>query len=159
MSNREAEGQRQEPLPWHLGTYYYYRVAAINRKGFGPYVYGNALTADDLRWPSEPRLLGLSNVGRTAATVTWIEPEEDGGVALTGYEYQYYRVCAQGETEGCGAWPQDDAVTKTTSKSVRLSGLVADGEYWFRVRAVNKAEETMSKGVWSYGLYIDLPDS
>ncbi|MCY4365708.1 MAG: fibronectin type III domain-containing protein [Chloroflexi bacterium] len=146
------------------GTYYYYRVAAVNSKGMGPYAYGDALTAGDwVHAPSRPRLLSLSNVSRNAATVTWIEPEDDGGVAVTGYEYQYLSICGEGETENCGDWPQDadgfDIVTKTTSKSVRLSGLGAGGGYHFRVRAVNLAEEITGKGDWSHDVYIETPDS
>ena len=146
------------------GTYYYYRVAAVNSKGMGPYAYGDALTAGDwVHAPSRPRLLSLSNVSRNAATVTWIEPEDDGGAAVTGYEYQYLRICGDGETENCGDWPQDedgfDIVTKTTGKSVRLSGLDAGGVYHFRVRAVNLAEEITGKGDWSHDVYIETPDS
>ena len=146
------------------GTYYYYRVAAVNSKGMGPYAYAYALTAGDwVRAPSRPRLLTLSNVGRTAATVTWIEPEDDGGVAVTGYEYQVLRICGAGETEDCGDWPEDengfDEFRTTTGKSVRLSGLDAGGGYHFRVRAVNKAEEITGKGYWSHDVYIELPDS
>ena len=145
------------------GTYYYYRAAAANSKGIGPYAYANVLTGGDwVRAPSGPRLLTLSNVGRTAATVTWIQPEDDGGVAVTGYEYQVVRVCGAGETENCGDWPQDedgsDEFRTTTGKSVRLSGLVAGGEYHFRVRAVNRAEEITGKGDWSWDIYIELPD-
>ncbi len=146
------------------GTYYYYRVAAVNSKGMGPYAYGDALTAGDwVHTPSRPRLLSLSNVSRNAATVTWIEPEDDGGVAVTGYEYQYLSICGDGETENCGDWPEDaegfDIVTKTTSKSVRLRGLDAGGGYHFRVRAVNLAEEITGKGDWSHDVYIETPDS
>ncbi len=143
------------------GTYYYYRVAAVNSKGIGPYAYANVLTAGDwIHAPSRPRLLALSNVGRTAATVTWIEPEDDGGVAVTGYEYQLVRICGAGETENCGDWPQDadgfDEVRATTARSVRLSGLESGGGYHFRVRAVNRAEEITGKGNWSHDIYIDL---
>ena len=146
------------------GTYYYYRVAAVNSKGMGPYAYGQAQTVGDwVRAPSRPRLLALSNVGRTAATVTWIEPEDDGGVAVTGYEYQVVRICGTGETENCGDWPQDengsDEFRTTTGKSVRLSGLNAGGGYHFRVRAVNLAEEITGKGSWSHDIYIDLSDN
>ena len=146
------------------GTYYYYRVAAVNSKGMGPYAYGQAQTVGDwVRAPSRPRLLALSNVGRTAATVTWIEPEDDGGVAVTGYEYQVVRICGTGETENCGDWPQDengnDEFRTTTGKSVRLSGLDSGGGYHFRVRAVNLAEEITGKGSWSHDIYIDLSGS
>ncbi|MCY4618372.1 MAG: fibronectin type III domain-containing protein [Chloroflexi bacterium] len=132
--------------------------------GVGPYAYGDALTAGKwVRAPSRPRLLTLSSVSRTAVTVTWIEPENDGGVAVTGYEYQVLRICEAGETEDCGDWPQDengfDEFRTTTGKSVRLSGLNAGGEYHFRVRTVNRAEEITGKGEWSFDVYIDLPDS
>ncbi len=143
------------------GTYYYYRAAAANSKGIGPYAYANVLTGGDwVHAPSRPRLLALSNVGGTAATVTWIEPEDDGGVAVTGYEYQLVRICGAGETENCGDWPQDadgfDEVRTTTARSVRLSGLESGGGYHFRVRAVNRAEEITGKGNWSHDIYIDL---
>ncbi len=146
------------------GTYYYYRVAAVNSKGIGPYAYGDAQTAGDwVHAPTRPRLLTLSNVSRTAATVTWIEPEDNGGVAVTGYEYQVLRICGAGETEDCGDWPVDengdDEFKTTTGKSVRLSGLEAGGGYHFRVRAVNVAEDITGKGNWSFDIYIDLPDS
>ncbi|MCY4576802.1 MAG: fibronectin type III domain-containing protein, partial [Chloroflexi bacterium] len=142
------------------GTYYYYRVAAVNSKGIGPYAYGDAQTAGDwVHAPTRPRLLDLSSVSRTAATVTWIEPEDDGGVAVTGYEYQVLRICKVGETEDCGDWPQDDEFKTTTGKSVRLTGLESGGEYHFRVRAVNVAEEITGKGNWSFDIYIDLSGS
>ena len=145
-------------------TLYYYRAAAVNRNGWGPYAYADVYTGGDQIWsPSHPRLLSLSGVSQTAATVAWLEPDDDGGMALTGYEYQFHRVCGPGETEDCGEWPVDadglEVVKKTTGKSARLSSLESGGEYLFRVRAVNRAEELVGKGDWSDELRFDLPDS
>ena len=65
----------------------------------------------------------------------WDKPEFDGGSTITGYiiekrdkQYQKWEVCAksEGETPVC-----------------KFSGLIEGSIYEFRVRAVNKAGESV----------------
>ena len=68
----------------------------------------------------------LADAGDAAVTLTWAAPEDDGGSAITGYEY---RIDQTGEWISIGS-------TDTTHT---VAGLVNGTEYVFEVRAVTAA--------------------
>ena len=74
--------------------------------------------------PSAPRNL-LADAGDGAVTLTWDAPENDGGSAITDYEYRI---------DGKGDWISTDS-TETT---YTVTGLVNGTVYVFQVRAVNR---------------------
>ncbi len=137
----------------YRGTKRYYRVAATNRNGTGPFsaVVSATTTGEPAQPPGLPVLPHLSNVGRNQVTIMWDPPTDDGGAPVTGYEYEVARPCEddpdtpdENESErNCGFGV--DGGTATTGTSARISGLTTDGDYYFRVRAVNPIGE----GEWT----------
>ena len=66
------------------GTRQYYRVAAINRDGVGPWSDpANATT--EVGVPSKPRNLDATADGRTRIDLDWDTPSDDGGARIIGY--------------------------------------------------------------------------
>ena len=107
------------------GQEYTFEVRAVNDIGEGPIasVKATPRAGTRTRAPSAPRNLRVSPRD-TRATLTWDPPADDGGSALTGYEYQVDR-------EG---WEDAGAAD---ARSVGVTGLENDRSYRFAVRAVN----------------------
>jgi titin len=78
--------------------------------------------------PSSPRNLGFISTSPTAGVMSWMDPEVVGNPALVGYVMEYSR---DGES-----W-LDLPKSGTKSTSLDVSGLMADTDYWFRVRGEN----------------------
>ena len=102
----------------------HYRVSAINAEGMGaPSAVAHATTTRPLGPPRNLRATG----GDGEATLTWDAPTDDGGSAITGYEYRY----APAETE----W------LPVGLRRVTVTGLKNRERYRFEVRAVNDLGE------------------
>ena len=78
--------------------------------------------------PSAPRLLGFTADRPTSGVLSWSAPAVVGSPALTGYVAQ---ISADGTT-----W-EDLPSGVTSGRSVRVTGLRPDADYWFRVRGEN----------------------
>ena len=102
------------------GRQYRFAVRAVN--GIGPGAVATVL-ATPRGVPSAPRNLA-AEPGDAQATLTWSAPTDDGGSALTGYQYQV----DQGDWINAGA---------AAARSVVVSGLENGRLYTFAVRAVN----------------------
>ena len=146
----------------YRGMTRYYRVAAFNGAGTGPYsdVESATTTGDPATVPAAPALLRFSELGRSHVTIAWDPPEDNGGAPVTGYEYEAAVPCEddpntpENESErNCGFGV--DGGTATTATSARISGLTTDGNYDFRVRAVN----LVGKGEWAPVIYAILRPS
>ena len=98
-----------------------YRVSAINASGMSV-ASAVATVTTEAGPPSPPRNLRGAG-GEKRATVSWSAPENDGGSAITRYEY---------EVDGSGSWTNAGAELTATA-----SGLVNGQAYAFRVRAMN----------------------
>ena len=85
---------------------------------------GGGSSGPSLTVPGAPSNL-LLEVGDGQVTLTWDAPEDDGGSAITDYEY---RINGQGEWISIGS-------TDTTHT---VTGLDNDTVYTFQVRAVNR---------------------
>ena len=133
----------------YRGMTRHYRVAAFNGAGTGPYSDAKSATTtgDPATAPGEPVLLRLSEVSRNQVTIAWDPPDDDGGAPLSGYEYEVASPCEDDPTTLCGFTGEDTA--STTNTSARISGITTDGEYDFRVRAVN----LVGKGEWSHNIW------
>ena len=131
-------------------TTHYYRVAAARGTVISAWVYVQATTrpeADDfgplvLTVPSEPRNLRFSSVDRTAVTLAWDPPADDGGRPVTAYEYWVVGPCAT--SDYCDVVPP----TRVSGTSRAISGLTEVGTYDFQVRAVNE----VGPGAWTQGI-------
>jgi Ca2+-binding RTX toxin-like protein len=78
--------------------------------------------------PSSPRNLGFISTSPTAGVMSWMDPEVVGNPALVGYVMEYSR-----DGESWLTLPKSG----TKSTSLDVSGLMADTDYWFRVRGEN----------------------
>ena len=109
----------------------HYRVSAINAEGRGaPSAVASATTSRRRRPLGPPRNLRATG-GDGEATLTWAAPTDDGGSAITGYEYRY----AQGET--IPAETRWIPVGLDQHQRVTVTGLENRQRYRFEVHAVN----------------------
>ena len=115
-------------------TDYTFEVRAMNSAGSGP---AATATATTLREPDAPATLTAAS-GNGQVTLTWTAPANDGGLAVTGYEYRSY------ETGGTVPDTWEDAGNVLT---VDVTGLTNRTEYTFEVRAVNLAGPGAEKPV------------
>ena len=141
-SNRDTD---YSDTSLYRGMTRYYRVAAYNGAGTGPYSEAKSATTegDPATAPSPPVLLRFSDVGRNQVTIAWDPPSEDGGAPVSGYEYEVAAPCEDNPSSNCGFGVGSEKAT--TNTSVRISNLKLDGDYYFRVRAVNP----VGKGEWT----------
>ena len=106
---------------------YSFKVRAENRVGWGP--YSNEIDLTILAQVSAPNAPVLTaTVSVRTVTLTWTEPTNTGGAAITGYEYRHRK-------RGTNTWTSDT----TTSRTATISGLDESTDYIFRVRAQNSA--------------------
>ena len=146
----------------YRGMTRHYRVAAFNGAGTGPYsdTQSATTTGNPATEPGPPTLLRLSEVSRNQVTVAWDPPADDGGAPVSGYEYKVAPPCeddpntTENESESnCGFIDED--ITSTTGTSARISGLNTDGDYYFRVRALNP----VGTGEWAASINATLRPS
>jgi predicted phage tail protein len=106
------------------GTTYYFRVAAHNTAGWGP--YGTVVNAVPRTVPTAPQSLAAS-AGKNWIHLTWDPSQSDGGALIQGYLVQ--RATSPG-----GPWT---AVVDTSTLSYTANGLPAGTAYYYRVLAHN----------------------
>ena len=134
------------------GTTHYYRVAALKGSLTSPWAYVQATTEivgdGPVYVPGWPVNLRFTSVERTAVTLVWDPPPDDGGSPVTGYEYRVYGPCG----DGSGAVCDIVAPRRVRGTSVRITGLNREGTYDFSVRALN----AVGAGDWSQPIQKDV---
>ena len=127
-------------LDW--GTTRYYRVAARNSVGIGPWsdppAPGSTAEQDQMEGvsvPGAPTNLRLTP-GNQQMTVAWDAPASDGGSPIRGYRVMYrHRDPDRGKTGAWQAWQELSHFTADTS--VTMTGMYNHVEYQVKVAAVN----------------------
>ncbi len=109
------------------GTTYTFTVQAVNVNGAGPASgSSNAVTPAPLKAPSEP--LGVRATAATSqALVSWSEPANNGGSAITGYRVIPY----------AGATALTPVEAPAGAGSATVTGLTDGTTYTFTVTALN----------------------
>ena len=121
--SRTGTNRRVSVIDLTNGERYVFEVRAVNAQGAGEAV---GVMETPVTTPSAPRDLRAEQ-GDGEVTLTWLEPENNGGAAIERYEY---RVGTSGEWTG-------------TELALRVTvGDLANGRsYTFEVRAVNERGE------------------
>ena len=108
-------------------TTYYWRAAAVNAAGVGPYSgTGSATTLASTAGP--PRSLAVSNIGPASARATWVVPLDTGGSPITSYELQH-------STDA--AFTVATLISNIMGLTYDITGLTPKTPYYLRVRARN----------------------
>ncbi len=81
-----------------------------------------------------------ATIGDKQVTLGWEAPADNGGAAITGYQFRY-KKSAEGD-DTFTAWASSDTDTSHT-----VTGLTNDTEYTFEVRAVNSEGEGIAASV------------
>ena len=137
------------------GTTHYYRVATVKGSDISAWAYvqatmpaaptvdsdGEPVRFDPPLWPENLR---FTSIDRTAVTLAWDPPANDGGSRITGYEYRVAGPCPSGADDVCDIV----APRRVSGTSVRITGLNREGTYQFEVRALNAA----GAGDWSQSI-------
>ncbi|EUB61845.1 Titin [Echinococcus granulosus] len=117
------------------GIPYRFRVRAINDQGNGEWL--NTESSISLNRPigppSEPeKPLRVTPVDDTSANLSWRSPHDDGGSPVTGYIVEASR-------ESTDQWENLGVIKDTAFKVTKL---IPDDTYTFRVSALNEAGKT-----------------
>ena len=104
------------------GTEYDVKVRAVNSAGNGT-ASATATATTDTTVANAPTALTVT-VGETTADLSWTAPSDDGGTPITSYEVS---------SDDGSTW----ADTGDADLSYEITGLTADTDYDFKVRAVN----------------------
>ncbi len=137
-------------------TTHYYRVATVRGNDISAWAYAQATTEavdedGEPAWfdpPGWPMNLRFTRIDRTAVTLAWDPPADDGGSRITGYEYRVFGPCASGADAVCDIV----APTRVSGTSRSISGLNREGPYEFQVRALN----AVGAGDWSQSIQKDV---
>ena len=116
------------------GVRYYYRLAAENAVGVGPYSAPTTMVSQT--YPGT--VVGLTaSSGDRSATLSWSAPTDNGGTPVTRYEVQYASLTSNDDSPV--AVPDGRWVSASTSavSPYKVTGLSNGTEYGLRVRAVN----------------------
>jgi hypothetical protein len=112
------------------GTYYYFRVAAINAKGTGDYGYSSSPAYPQPSAPGPPTGVGAT-AGNGQALVSWTAPTDNGGAAVSGYDVEYSSNAGSTWASASSTFHANTSTTQT------VSGLTNGTSYQFRVAAIN----------------------
>ena len=109
------------------GTEYIFRVRAINSVGNGTASASDTETTLTTRPDPVTSLTGTADSNGTEMDLAWVAPADDGGSAITEYQYRFTTGTSIG-----GTWTD----TNSTISSVTITGLDKGTQYTFQVRVI-----------------------
>uniref|UniRef100_A0A0K0CTJ0 non-specific serine/threonine protein kinase n=1 Tax=Angiostrongylus cantonensis TaxID=6313 RepID=A0A0K0CTJ0_ANGCA len=114
---------------------YRFRVKAVNDVGESEPLTGETVTAKNpYKAPGKPRNMDVAEMDHDFLTLQWEPPENDGGSPITGYTVER-REKSEKAWNVVGTTPVDgEGVHRITDDKV-----IEGREYYYRVKAVNKA--------------------
>jgi len=119
------------------GTLYYFAVKAVNIAGDS--VLSNVLSATPYGVPDAPTLT-TAVAGSSLVTLTWTAPTNTGYTALTGYKVYYGTTSTPGTLF---------STVSGTTLSVAVTSLTPGTLYYFGIKAVNPAGDSVLSNVLS----------
>jgi len=120
------------------GDTYWFRVAATNAVGTGPYSITAKATASQSGVPGIPTNITATG-GCLSITLEWVKPKHDGGYTITGYDVGI----TTDDPDGNVAQTWHDASGSLVGEKMVVTEVVGVGplvdgtSYWLRVRAHN----------------------
>ena len=111
------------------GTRQYYRVAAINRDGEGPWSNIDDATTEG-GVPGVPRNLTAVESGSSRINLSWSAPISNGGSRITGYKIEV-------SSNGGRTWSVEEDDTRSSSTTYAHRGLESGTRWHYRVSAIN----------------------
>ena len=131
------------------GTTRHYRVRALNAEGEGAESnVDSATTAPDV--PDAPTGLNAVAAGTSRIDLSWSEPANDNGSAVTGYKIEVSNT-------GNSGWSVHEANTNTTARDYSHTGLNPDTTLYYRVSAINEEGTGPSSNVDHATIYATVP--
>ena len=109
------------------GTEYVFRVRAINSVGNGTASASDTETTLTTRPDPVTSLTGTADSNGTEMDLAWVAPADDGGSAITEYQYRFTTGTSIG-----GTWTD----TNSTAPSVTITALDKGTQYTFQVRVI-----------------------
>lgn len=113
---------------------YRFRIRAVNKLGPSePGAFNKPVLAKD-PWdePGKPKNVEVTDWDVDHAKLKWEAPDSDGGAPITGYIIEQKEKFAKD-------WTKAKEITDPNCLDAKVDGLKENGQYEFRVRAVNKA--------------------
>ena len=134
VSNHSDTRYRHDGLD--PGTTRYYRVAAVNRHGRGPWTE-DRVSATTSRLPGRPTRLTAEAQGPSEIELDWTAPSLGGG-SITGYRIEW-------SSTGRSGWQSLVANTRSARTTYTDTRLNPGTTRYYRVAAINSA----GRGPWS----------
>uniref|UniRef100_A0A8C5DTY2 Fibronectin type-III domain-containing protein n=1 Tax=Gouania willdenowi TaxID=441366 RepID=A0A8C5DTY2_GOUWI len=119
------------------GAEYQFRIYAVNRYGKSTYLDSPGITAQyNFKQPGPPSTPIVKHATKSNMLVTWNEPVSDGGSPVLGYHLERKERSIEKRETSRLAWTlvKGDII----QTFYKVSGLLKDNEYIFRVLAVSK---------------------
>uniref|UniRef100_A0A3P8SZS2 Titin n=1 Tax=Amphiprion percula TaxID=161767 RepID=A0A3P8SZS2_AMPPE len=114
------------------GNEYIFRVRAINKYGVGDYLESEPITArNPYKPPTAPGTPEASQITKESMVLSWTTPEQTGGADIEGYHLEK-------RDKDSVRWTKCNR-QKLTDTHFKVTGLLTDHFYEFRVAAENEA--------------------
>ncbi len=149
--NTNSKGTTFSDVNLQPATTRYYRVAATNTAGTGPYSnFASATTEATV--PGAPRSLDAEADGTSRIELSWLAPTRDGGSRVTGYRIEV-------SEDGGARWEDLVANSHNTRTTYVHTGLEPATRRHYRVSAINRIGVGRASRVVSAITDATVPDA